>query len=133
MSLTFEFLASDIIYVLTFELPVSDSVPRVTLSLTSELNPGFDPMSLWGLVVSLFVLFSGNPGFTGGRGFNPAGGAPRGAYQPQQQQPHKSYAEAVDAAIDIEDGLRSRRARRQQTAQGGRPAIQGAQSSQSSQ
>ncbi|KZV30297.1 elongator complex protein 1 [Dorcoceras hygrometricum] len=36
---------------------------------------GFDPMSLWGLVVYLVVLFSGNPGFTAGRGFNPAGGA----------------------------------------------------------
>ncbi|KZV39119.1 CDP-diacylglycerol--inositol 3-phosphatidyltransferase 1 [Dorcoceras hygrometricum] len=39
---------------------------------------GFDPMSLWGLVVFLAVLFSGNPGFTAGRGFNPAGGAPGG-------------------------------------------------------
>ncbi|KZV27316.1 hypothetical protein F511_25174 [Dorcoceras hygrometricum] len=29
---------------------------------------GFDPMSLWGLVVFLVVLFSGNPGFTAGRG-----------------------------------------------------------------
>ncbi|KZV17123.1 mitogen-activated protein kinase kinase kinase YODA-like [Dorcoceras hygrometricum] len=38
----------------------------------------FDPMSLWGLVVFLFVLFSGNSGFTSGRGFNPAGGAPGG-------------------------------------------------------
>ncbi|KZV42423.1 hypothetical protein F511_12649 [Dorcoceras hygrometricum] len=45
----------------------------------------------------------------------------------------KMYAEAVDSAIDFEEGLRSRRARRQQTVQGGRPAIQGAQSSQSSQ
>ncbi|KZV51217.1 hypothetical protein F511_16107 [Dorcoceras hygrometricum] len=34
---------------------------------------GFDPMSLWGLVVLLPVLFSGNPGFAAGRGFNPAG------------------------------------------------------------
>ncbi|KZV16425.1 hypothetical protein F511_34935 [Dorcoceras hygrometricum] len=39
---------------------------------------GFDPMSLWGLVVFLVVLFSGNLGFTAGRGFNPAGGAPGG-------------------------------------------------------
>ncbi|KZV55715.1 hypothetical protein F511_26929 [Dorcoceras hygrometricum] len=39
---------------------------------------GFDPMSLWGLVVLLPVLFSGNPGFAAGRGFNPAGGAPGG-------------------------------------------------------
>ncbi|KZV56631.1 myosin-11-like [Dorcoceras hygrometricum] len=38
----------------------------------------FDPMSLWGLVVLLLVLFSGNPGFTSGRGFHPAGGAPGG-------------------------------------------------------
>ncbi|KZV31852.1 hypothetical protein F511_43731 [Dorcoceras hygrometricum] len=44
-----------------------------------------------------------------------------------------TYAEAVDNAIDIEEGLRSRRARRQQVAQGGRPAGQGAQSSQASQ
>ncbi|KZV44309.1 hypothetical protein F511_38669 [Dorcoceras hygrometricum] len=40
--------------------------------------PGFDPMSLWGLVVFLVVLFSGKPGFTAGRGFSPAGGAPGG-------------------------------------------------------
>ncbi|KZV43307.1 phosphoenolpyruvate carboxykinase [Dorcoceras hygrometricum] len=39
---------------------------------------GFDPMSLWGLVVFLVVLFSGKPGFTAGRGFSPAGGAPGG-------------------------------------------------------
>ncbi|KZV42459.1 hypothetical protein F511_25437 [Dorcoceras hygrometricum] len=39
---------------------------------------GFDPMSLWGLVYFLVVLFSENPGFTAGRGFNPAGGAPGG-------------------------------------------------------
>ncbi|KZV37429.1 hypothetical protein F511_12447 [Dorcoceras hygrometricum] len=46
----------------------------------------------------------------------------------------KSYAEAVDSAIDIEEGLRNRRSRaRPQDAQGGRPAVQGAQSSQSSQ
>ncbi|KZV06637.1 hypothetical protein F511_45881 [Dorcoceras hygrometricum] len=45
----------------------------------------------------------------------------------------KTYAEAVDSAIDIEEGLRSRRARRQQVAQGVRPTGQGAQSSQSSQ
>ncbi|KZV29795.1 inorganic pyrophosphatase fused with fructose-1,6-bisphosphatase [Dorcoceras hygrometricum] len=45
----------------------------------------------------------------------------------------KTYAEAVDSAIDIEEGLRSLRTRRQQAASGGRPAIQGAQSSQSSQ
>ncbi|KZV30168.1 hypothetical protein F511_20798 [Dorcoceras hygrometricum] len=44
----------------------------------------------------------------------------------------KSYAEAVDSAIDIEEGLRSRRSRsRPQGAQGGRPSIQGVQSSQS--
>ncbi|KZV45556.1 hypothetical protein F511_35314 [Dorcoceras hygrometricum] len=36
------------------------------------------PSGAW--FVSLFVLFSGNPGFTAGRGFNPAGGAP-GAFQ----------------------------------------------------
>ncbi|KZV27993.1 hypothetical protein F511_27319 [Dorcoceras hygrometricum] len=34
------------------------------------------PSGAW--FVSLFVLFSGNPGFTAGRGFNPAGGAPGG-------------------------------------------------------
>ncbi|KZV45820.1 hypothetical protein F511_35348 [Dorcoceras hygrometricum] len=45
----------------------------------------------------------------------------------------KTYAEAVDSAIDIEEGLRSRRARRQQVAHGGRPTGEGAQSSQSSQ
>ncbi|KZT76239.1 hypothetical protein F511_46736 [Dorcoceras hygrometricum] len=45
----------------------------------------------------------------------------------------KSYAEAVDTAIDIEEGLQSRRARRQQAVQVSRPAIKGAQSSQSSQ
>ncbi|KZV33822.1 hypothetical protein F511_23216 [Dorcoceras hygrometricum] len=46
----------------------------------------------------------------------------------------KSYAEAVDNAIDIEEGLRNRRSRaRPHGAQGGRPAVQGAQSSQSSQ
>ncbi|KZV19140.1 hypothetical protein F511_41507 [Dorcoceras hygrometricum] len=39
---------------------------------------GFDPMSSWAWFVSLFVLFSGNPGFTAGCGFNPAGGAPGG-------------------------------------------------------
>ncbi|KZV22661.1 hypothetical protein F511_09355 [Dorcoceras hygrometricum] len=39
---------------------------------------GFDPMSLRGLVCSFVVLFSGNPGSTAGRGFNPAGGAPGG-------------------------------------------------------
>ncbi|KZV38104.1 hypothetical protein F511_42321 [Dorcoceras hygrometricum] len=44
----------------------------------------------------------------------------------------KTYDEAVDSAIDIEEGLRSHRARRQQVAQGGRPTGQGAQSSQSS-
>ncbi|KZV14630.1 hypothetical protein F511_42239 [Dorcoceras hygrometricum] len=37
---------------------------------------GFDPMSLRGLVCFFVVLFSGNPGSTAGRGFNPAGGAP---------------------------------------------------------
>ncbi|KZV26415.1 hypothetical protein F511_14493 [Dorcoceras hygrometricum] len=45
----------------------------------------------------------------------------------------KTYTEAVDNAIDIEEGLRSRRARRPQVAQGGRPTSQGAQSSQASQ
>ncbi|KZV22198.1 hypothetical protein F511_23492, partial [Dorcoceras hygrometricum] len=36
----------------------------------------------------------------------------------------KSYAEAVDSAIDIEEGLRSRRSRaRPQGAQGGHPAV----------
>ncbi|KZV25497.1 magnesium chelatase subunit H [Dorcoceras hygrometricum] len=39
---------------------------------------GFDHMSLWGLVVLFYVLFSGNLGFTAGRGFNPAGGVPGG-------------------------------------------------------
>ncbi|KZV48795.1 hypothetical protein F511_09216 [Dorcoceras hygrometricum] len=39
---------------------------------------GFDPMSLWGLVCFFVMLFSGNPGSTAGRGFNPAGGAPGG-------------------------------------------------------
>ncbi|KZV31221.1 hypothetical protein F511_09415 [Dorcoceras hygrometricum] len=34
------------------------------------------PSGAW--FVSLFVLFPGNPGFTAGRGFNPAGGAPGG-------------------------------------------------------
>ncbi|KZV45725.1 pentatricopeptide repeat-containing protein [Dorcoceras hygrometricum] len=42
-----------------------------------------------------------------------------------------SYAEAVDTAIDIEEGLQSRRARRQQEAQVSHPVLQGAQSSQS--
>ncbi|KZV27703.1 hypothetical protein F511_28390 [Dorcoceras hygrometricum] len=41
---------------------------------------GFDPMSLWGLVVFLVVLFLGNPGFTAGRGISPAVGAPGGGY-----------------------------------------------------
>ncbi|KZV24192.1 hypothetical protein F511_39786 [Dorcoceras hygrometricum] len=46
----------------------------------------------------------------------------------------KSYAEPVDSAIDIEEGLRSRRScARPQGAQGGHPVVQGAQSSQSSQ
>ncbi|KZV40071.1 hypothetical protein F511_27457 [Dorcoceras hygrometricum] len=45
-----------------------------------------------------------------------------------------SYVEAVDSAVDIEEGLWNRRSRsRPQGAQGGRPAVQGAQSSQSSQ
>ncbi|KZV15830.1 hypothetical protein F511_07777 [Dorcoceras hygrometricum] len=35
-------------------------------------------MSLWGLVCFFVMLFSGNPGSTAGRGFNPAGGAPGG-------------------------------------------------------
>ncbi|KZV40804.1 hypothetical protein F511_16536 [Dorcoceras hygrometricum] len=39
---------------------------------------GFDPMSLRGLVCFFVILFSGNPGSTAGRGFNPAGGAPGG-------------------------------------------------------
>ncbi|KZV36677.1 hypothetical protein F511_33498 [Dorcoceras hygrometricum] len=39
---------------------------------------GFDPMSLWGFVVFLVLLFSGNPGFTAVRVFSPAGGAPGG-------------------------------------------------------
>ncbi|KZV50964.1 urea carboxylase [Dorcoceras hygrometricum] len=39
---------------------------------------GFDPMSLRGLVCFFVALFSGNPGSTAGRGFNPAGGAPGG-------------------------------------------------------
>ncbi|KZV22284.1 hypothetical protein F511_28305 [Dorcoceras hygrometricum] len=34
------------------------------------------PSGAW--LFSLFVLLSGNPGFTAGRGFNPAGGAPGG-------------------------------------------------------
>ncbi|KZV28490.1 hypothetical protein F511_14112 [Dorcoceras hygrometricum] len=45
----------------------------------------------------------------------------------------KTYAEVVDSAIDIEEGLRSRRSRRQQVALGGRSTGQGAQSSQASQ
>ncbi|KZV28142.1 hypothetical protein F511_13396 [Dorcoceras hygrometricum] len=40
---------------------------------------GFDPMSLRGLVCFFVALFSGNPGSTAGRGFNPAGGAPGGS------------------------------------------------------
>ncbi|KZV43964.1 hypothetical protein F511_29045 [Dorcoceras hygrometricum] len=39
---------------------------------------GFNPMSLRGLVCFFVALFSGNPGPTAGRGFNPAGGAPGG-------------------------------------------------------
>ncbi|KZV30034.1 protein SUPPRESSOR OF PHYA-105 1 [Dorcoceras hygrometricum] len=39
---------------------------------------GFNPMSLRGLVCFFVALFSGNPGSTAGRGFNPAGGAPGG-------------------------------------------------------
>ncbi|KZV25787.1 hypothetical protein F511_40595 [Dorcoceras hygrometricum] len=35
-------------------------------------------MSLRGLVCFFVALFSGNPGSTAGRGFNPAGGAPGG-------------------------------------------------------
>ncbi|KZV38932.1 receptor-like protein 12 [Dorcoceras hygrometricum] len=38
----------------------------------------FNPMSLRGLVCFFVALFSGNPGSTAGRGFNPAGGAPGG-------------------------------------------------------
>ncbi|KZV39207.1 hypothetical protein F511_29573 [Dorcoceras hygrometricum] len=38
----------------------------------------FDLMSLWGLVRFLVCVVSENPGFTAGRGFNPAGGAPGG-------------------------------------------------------
>ncbi|KZV22050.1 u-box domain/leucine-rich repeat protein [Dorcoceras hygrometricum] len=40
---------------------------------------GLTPMSLWGLACFVCLcLFSGIPGFTAGRGFNPAGGAPGG-------------------------------------------------------
>ncbi|KZV48390.1 hypothetical protein F511_29301 [Dorcoceras hygrometricum] len=39
---------------------------------------GLTPCPSGALFVSLFVLFSGNPGFTAGRGLNPAGGAPGG-------------------------------------------------------
>ncbi|KZV57786.1 hypothetical protein F511_28288, partial [Dorcoceras hygrometricum] len=35
----------------------------------------------------------------------------------------KSYAEAVDSAIDIEEGLRDRRSRRPQVAQSSRPVV----------
>ncbi|KZV20986.1 hypothetical protein F511_38191 [Dorcoceras hygrometricum] len=55
----------------------SDVVLNYQQMLLSVL--GFDPMSLWGLVVLLPMLFSGNPGFTAGRGFNPAGDAPGGS------------------------------------------------------
>ncbi|KZV22948.1 hypothetical protein F511_13018 [Dorcoceras hygrometricum] len=45
----------------------------------------------------------------------------------------KSYAEVVDSAIDIEEGLKNHRSRRPQVAQSSRPVIQGAQPSLSSQ
>ncbi|KZV23029.1 hypothetical protein F511_14580 [Dorcoceras hygrometricum] len=57
-------------------------------------------------------------------------------YQSVLTSKPKSYAEAVDIAIHIEEGMKSRSARRaqvEQAVQGGRPAGQGAQSSQSSQ
>ncbi|KZV55989.1 hypothetical protein F511_12047 [Dorcoceras hygrometricum] len=57
-------------------------------------------------------------------------------YQSVLTSKPKSYAEAVDTAIHIEEGMRSRSACRAQVAQavqGGRPAGQGAQSSKSSQ
>ncbi|KZV28644.1 hypothetical protein F511_34086 [Dorcoceras hygrometricum] len=52
----------------------------------SEVEEGEICSPYWGLtpcpsgawLFSLFVLFLGNPGFTAGRGFNPAGGAPGG-------------------------------------------------------
>ncbi|KZV43285.1 UDP-glucoronosyl/UDP-glucosyl transferase family protein [Dorcoceras hygrometricum] len=52
----------------------------VALAWMSDLLSvlGYDPMSLWGLVVLLPVLFSGNLGFAAGRGFNPVGGVPGG-------------------------------------------------------
>ncbi|KZV22416.1 hypothetical protein F511_22821 [Dorcoceras hygrometricum] len=57
-------------------------------------------------------------------------------YQSVLTSKPSSYAEAVDTAIHIEEGMRSRRNRRAQVAQAvqsGRPVGQGAQSSQSSQ
>ncbi|KZV22200.1 hypothetical protein F511_23494 [Dorcoceras hygrometricum] len=57
-------------------------------------------------------------------------------YQSVLTSKPKTYAEAVDSAINIEEGKRSRRTRRAQVAQAvqsGRPVGQGAQSSQGSQ
>ncbi|KZV18928.1 hypothetical protein F511_17834 [Dorcoceras hygrometricum] len=52
---------------------------RLIQQLILNTNSGLtDPMSLRGLVCFFVVLFSGNPGSTAGRGFNPAGGAPGG-------------------------------------------------------
>ncbi|KZV20856.1 hypothetical protein F511_40371 [Dorcoceras hygrometricum] len=51
----------------------------LNLALIDGLSPYWGlPHVPLGLGFSLFVLFSGNPGFTAGRGFNPAGGAPGG-------------------------------------------------------
>ncbi|KZV16761.1 hypothetical protein F511_40801 [Dorcoceras hygrometricum] len=60
---------------------------------------GFDPMSLWGLVVFLVVLFSGNPGFTAGRGFSPAGGA-------QEVMPHRHRGRGRGSLRNWQDRMR---------------------------
>ncbi|KZV49725.1 hypothetical protein F511_23343 [Dorcoceras hygrometricum] len=54
-------------------------------------------------------------------------------YQSVLTSKPKTYAKAVDSAINIEEGMRSRHTRRAQVVQGGRPVGQGTQSSQSSQ
>ncbi|KZV36122.1 hypothetical protein F511_22101 [Dorcoceras hygrometricum] len=64
-------------------LAVSDfgyqtSITRFKLQISVLSVLGFDPMYFWGWVVLLFVLFSGNPGFTAGRVADPARGDPGG-------------------------------------------------------
>ncbi|KZV50133.1 hypothetical protein F511_17239 [Dorcoceras hygrometricum] len=66
----------------------------------------------------------GFPGYSAGRGVDPTGGAPGGSPM--------SYADVVDKAMDIEEGLQNRRSRvRPQVVQGNRPMISGVQPYQS--